>query len=266
MPKVTKRCKEAVKDRGLKKEHTVPCGVILHIGRRTMKRGMIIILSLLFVVMAGAVLFAPIAEAQSVTPGRYGARAGTWDFYLPLTYADSATINGQGGSSVDLNADWGFGFGFGYNFNDNFQLNGLFNWNSRSYDATTVNTDGTTRKYSNYMDTSTISLNGVYYILSGKVTPFVSGGVGITYVDTNIPTGSGSTSCWYDPWYGYVCSSYVPTKTENDISYGLGIGVRYDVNRQFGLQGSYNKNWIDMSRASGTPDFDTWRLDFIFRM
>ena len=221
---------------------------------------LVVVLAALWAIMPGP------ADAQSYTAVRPGGRAGTWDFYLPLVYADSATINGQGGSKVDINADFGFGFGFGYNFTENLQLNGIFSWNSRSYDATTVNTDGTTRKYSNYMDTSTISLNGVYYFLNGNVTPFVSGGVGITYVDTNIQNGTGSTSCWYDPWWGYVCSSYVPTKTENDISYNAGVGVRYDASRQFALQFGYYKTWIDISKASGTSDFDIWRLDFIFRM
>jgi opacity protein-like surface antigen len=167
---------------------------------------------------------------------------------------------------VDINGDFGFGFGFGYNFNDNFQLNGLFTWNSRSYDATAVKADGTTARYSNYMDSSTFSVNGVYYFLKGDVTPFVSGGVGITYVDTNIQNGPASGSCWYDPWWGYVCSSYVPTKTENDVSYNAGLGVRYDVNRQFSLQGGFYRTWIDISKASSTPDFDIWRVDFIFRM
>jgi opacity protein-like surface antigen len=214
----------------------------------------------------GAIMPGP-ADAQSYTAVRPGGRAGTWDFYLPLVYADSATINGQGGSKVDINADFGFGFGFGYNFTDNLQLNGIFSWNSRSYDATRIEeTTGSTQRYSNYMDTSTISLNGVYYFLNGNVTPFVSGGVGITYVDTNIQNGTGSTSCWYDPWWGYVCSSYVPTKTENDISYNAGVGVRYDASRQFALQFGYYKTWIDISKASGTSDFDIWRLDFIFRM
>jgi opacity protein-like surface antigen len=94
----------------------------------------------------------------------------------------------------------------------------------------------------------------------------VSAGVGIAYVDTNIPTGVGQTYCYWDPWWGYVCGGYAPTKTENDVSYNAGVGVRYDVNRQFGLQASYNKMWIDFSRASGVPDFDSWRLEFIFRM
>lgn len=207
-----------------------------------------------------------LADAQSMTTVRPGGRGGTWDFYLPIVYADTATISGQGGSSVKINGDYGLGMGFGYNFNDNFQLNGIFNWNTRSYEATIVQTDGTTRKYNNYLDTTSLNLNGIFYFLSGTITPFVSASVGITYVDTNIPTGTGSTACWWDPWWGYVCSSYVPTKTENDINYGAGVGVRFDLSRQFSLQGSYNKNWIDISKASGTPDFDTWRLDLLFRM
>lgn len=224
-------------------------------------------LVVVFVVLAAlwAIMPGP-ADAQSFTAVRPGGRAGTWDFSLPLFYADSARISGQGGSSVDINGGYGFGFGFGYNFTDNFQLNGLFSWNSRSYNATVVNTNGTTSRYSNYMDTSTLSVNGIYYILNGDFTPFVSAGVGITYMDSNIPTGPPSGNCWYDPWWGYVCSSYVPTKTENDISYNAGIGVRFDANRQFALQFGYYKTWIDVSKASGTPDFDIWKFDFIFRM
>ena len=209
---------------------------------------------------------AAVAEAQDFTTTRPGGRAGSWEFHLPLIYTDSATIGGQGGSSVNVDSDWGFGFGAGYNFNDHFQLNGLWNWGYRSYEATTVNTNGTTRRYNNYMDTSTLSLNGVFYLLDGKITPFVTGGIGWTYVDTNIPTGRGSTSCWWDPFYGYVCSDWTPTKTENDWSYTAGLGIRIDVNRQFSMQGSYNKMWINMSKASGRPDFDAWMLDLIFRM
>lgn len=197
---------------------------------------------------------------------RPGSRGGNWEFILPLIYSESATVKGQNGSSVNLDADWGLGFGFGYNINDHFQLNGLFSWSSRSYNATVVKTDGTTQRYSNYMESSTIALNGVYYFLPGDVTPFVSGGVGITYIDTNIQNGPASGTCWYDPWWGYVCDTFVPTKTENDFSYNAGLGVRWDIDRKFSMQGSFNRMWIDFSKASGIPNFDMWRLDFIFRM
>jgi opacity protein-like surface antigen len=221
---------------------------------------------LIVAIVCVAVLTAD-ADAQSYTASRPGGRAGTWEFTLPLLYIDSATITGEGGSTVDINGDWGFGFGFGYNISDHFQMNGIFSWSSRTYDATIVQSNGSTRRYNNWMESSTLSLNGIFYLLKGDISPFVSGGVGITYVDTNIQTGVGTTACWWDPWWGYVCSGYVPTKTENDVTYNAGIGVRFDLNRQFSLQPSYNKMWIDISKASGgKPDFDIWRLDFIFRM
>jgi opacity protein-like surface antigen len=223
------------------------------------------------VVLAVAAIWAAVpgtADAQSFTAARPGGRAGHWEFILPLTYAESAKIEGQNGSSVDINSDWGFGFGFGYNFTDNFQLNGTFIWNSRSYQAlyTGATSTLTSGRYSNYMETNTLSLNGVYYLLGGNITPFVSGGVGITFVDTNIQTGPGQSYCWWDPWYGYVCGGYAPTKTENDISYNAGVGLRVDVSPQFSLQGSFNRAWIDYGGATKTPEFDTWKMDFIFRM
>jgi opacity protein-like surface antigen len=220
----------------------------------------------LIIVIACVAVLAASADAQSYTTSRPGGREGHWEFYLPLTYADSATIEGEGGSSVKINGDWGFGFGFGYNLTDRFQLNGLFNWNSRTYDATLVDSTGPQR-YSNWLETSTLSLNGIFYLLDGDITPFVSGGIGYTYVDTNIQNGVASGGCWADWYWGWVCGTYVPTKTENDISYNAGIGIRFDLDRKFSLQGSYNKAWIDIGKAAGgMPEFDSWRLDFIFRM
>jgi opacity protein-like surface antigen len=230
---------------------------------RTLIRIMVVVL---VVAALGAVVPSP-AEAQSFTSVRPGGRGGNWEIFLPIIYSDSTTVNGEGGSKVDINSDYGFGFGAGYNVNDNFQINGMFTWAYRSYNATAMNTDGTVgRQYSNYLDTSTLSLNGVFYLMQGNITPFISAGVGITYVDTNIPIGSGSTSCWYDPWYGYICSSYVPTKTENDITYNAGIGIRFDIDRQFGMQFGYYKTYVNINKAQGTPDFDNLRFDLIFRM
>ena len=192
-------------------------------------------------------------------------RAETWEFYIPINYAEDARFSGQQGSSIEINEDVGFGFGFGYNFTDRFQLGGLFNWNSRSYDATVIEDNGTPHQYGNYLETSTISMNGLYYLLDGDITPFVSGSLGYTFIDTNIQNGPASGLCWWDPWWGYVCTEYVPTRTESDLSYGAGLGVRFDINRNFSMQFSYNKSWVEIDNATGTPDFDSWRLDFVFR-
>ena len=209
------------------------------------------------------------AGAQTYMTTRPGGRAGSWDFFMPLTYNPSWTWHGQGGSSVDLDATWGFGFGFGYNFTDHFQVNGLFSWSARNYNATYVNSiTGVPQRYGNTEYSTTFSLNGIYYILPGNISPFVMAGIGWTYVDTSIPNGNYSPgTCWWDPWYGYVCNGGYPTKTESDWSYSVGVGVRFDLSRQFSLQPSYNKAWINLDNAGGSsPYFDIWRLDFIFRM
>jgi opacity protein-like surface antigen len=195
----------------------------------------------------------PSADAEELTTVRPAGRGGTWDVYLPFNFAESATIDGQNGSRIDVNAGTGFGFGAGYNFNEHFQVNGLFSWNVRSFDAMVITNAGTTQQYSNYMNTSLLMVSGVVYFLKGNLTPFVSGGIGIAKVDANIEGGPGT-------------GAYVPSRTENDMSYSAGIGVRYDVSRQFSLQGSYNKAWIDMSKASSVPDFGVWRLDLLFPM
>ena len=208
------------------------------------------------------------AQAQQYTAVRPGGRAGSWDFLLPLTYSQSATIDGQNGSSVSLDDAWGLGLGFAYNFTDRFQLGGLWTWNSRYYTATTSGAGfgGIGRNYTNWMSTSALSLNGTFYLLDGNFSPFVTGGIGFTYIDTNVPTGySGGSTCWWDPWWGYVCNSYTPTYSESDWTYNAGLGVRFDMNRQFALQGGYYKTWVELNNGT-TPDFDIWRLDFVFRM
>ena len=207
-----------------------------------------------------------ISGAEDATPTRSADRAGKWEIIIPVEYTAESTIKGENGSSAHIDDDFGIELGVGYNFNDNFQLNSFLNFNSLSYQATVPNDKGVMEKYSNYMDTFSMNLNGVYYLLKGNITPFISGGVGFTYADTNVQNGKASTTCWYDPWWGYICDTYVPTKEETALNYNVGLGVRYDASRKFAIQGGYFKNWVDLGNASGTPDLDIWRISLIFKM
>lgn len=215
--------------------------------------------------IAGIAVLITNAGAQSDELTGPKGRAGALNILL-LTYSPSMSWGGQGGSSMELDDAWGAGFGFGYNFSDRFQLNGVVSWGDRDFTATIVNSDGSTRQYNNRLDSTSLSLNGVYYFLKGAITPFVSGGVGLTNIDTNIPTGVATTECWWDPWYGYVCNINIPTKNETVLTYTAGLGVSFDINPRYSLQSSYNKTWLDVRRAANTPDFDLWRLDLIFRI
>jgi len=199
------------------------------------------------------------AQAQGAT------RGGSVEFILPVIYTPSASFTGQGGSSADVNSNLGFGFGINYNVNNHFQVGGLFSWASRSYNATLVETTtGQRNSATGYLESSTIGVNATYFFMPTGFTPFVTGMIGSTFVDTNIPNGIPQSGCWYDPWYGTICNTYVPTKTQTAVSYGAGAGVRFEMSRSISVQGSYNKLWFDLSNSK--PDFDVWRLDFVFRM
>ncbi len=209
--------------------------------------------------LAGALVLPSPVQAQGST------RANSWEFILPVTYSPSMTVTGEGGSSADLNSDLGFGFGIGYNLNNHFQLTGLLTWSTRSYNATLVDaSNGTRRNASGTLESSTIAVNAVYFLMPQGITPFVSGGIGSTFIDTNIPNGIPTSGCWYDPWYGTICNTYYPTKSETAVSYSAGIGVRIPVNRAFSVQGSYNRLWVDLSNSK--PEIDGWKLDLVFRM
>ena len=72
---------------------------------------------------------------------------------------------------------------------------------------------------------------GTYNILAGNFTPFVTGGMGWTYIDTNIPSGLPENVCWAYPWYGYYCATYVQTQSTTRFSYNVGAGLRLDAGR-----------------------------------
>jgi outer membrane assembly lipoprotein YfiO len=195
----------------------------------------------------------------------YRGRKGRYEVTLQPRYAVSKDIDGAGGSKLALDPAPGIGLGFGYNFTDKFALHLDGSWGTSDYQATIATTDadgnptGSTTA-SGTLDTATVALNLSYYVLDGPLTPFLLGGIGWTFVDSNIPSGPPQGVCWYDPWYGYVCTSYQNTYTKSYFSYNLGVGARWDVMSGFFLRGSVVWQWVDLGQA-GTTEFMGGRLD-----
>jgi len=195
----------------------------------------------------------------------YQGRKGRYEITLQPRYVASKNIDGAGGSALALDPAPGIGLGFGYNFTNKFALHLDGSWGRSDYQATIATTDtngnptGSTTA-GGTLDTTTFALNMSYYVLDGPLTPFLMGGIGWTFVDSNIPSGPPQGVCWYDPWYGYVCTSYQNTYTKNYFSYNLGLGVRWDVMSGFFLRGSVGWQWVDLGQA-GTTDFMGGRLD-----
>lgn len=188
------------------------------------------------------------------------AREGVFELYLQPHYISSKNITSSAGSSIDFDSTWGIGFGLGYNFTDHFALNFDIAWGSTNYRATTIDDNNNPVSYNSKMDSSSTIFTGTYNFSKRSFTPFVRGSLGWSYIDTNIPVGPPGSSCWWDPWYGQVCSAFIPTAILTDLTYGVGLGLRFDVTDGFFMRASYNKDWIEFDKASA-QDFDVLRID-----
>lgn len=209
---------------------------------------------------------ATMALAPAPTLAQETSRAKRWEFNVGARYLNSESLAFDNTSQADVDASWGFLFGLAYNFSDRFSLGGEINWSSMDYTARlTPSTAGgsapATIRGTAY--TTSLAVNAVYHFLSGPVTPYVSGSAGAVYLDTGIPSGPPVTGCWWYPWYwGYVCGSVVPTKTSTDWIYGVGAGLRWDINEKFFLRAGVQQVWWSAGSAEGTPSFLSYRADF----
>jgi hypothetical protein len=213
------------------------------------------------IAVAAAMTLAPAPSAAQNT-----GRAKRWEFNVGGRYLGSETVAFDNTSRAEVDGSWGFLFGMAYNFNNRFSLGGEIGWSSMDYTASVTPSTGAPGGPATIRGTAYatgLSLNGVYHFLTGPVTPYVSGSVGVTYLDTGIPTGPPVTGCWWYPWYwGYVCGPVVPTKTSTDWTYGAGAGVRWDINERFFLRAGVQQIWWSASIAEGTPSFLSYRADF----
>jgi outer membrane assembly lipoprotein YfiO len=200
---------------------------------------------------------------QMKTP--FQGRRGRYEITLQPRYVASKEIDAGGGSKLELDPALGFGVGFGYNYTSKLALHLDGSWTRSDYKAKITTTDSNgistgTTTVGGTLDIATVALNLSYYFLDGPLTPFFMGGIGWTFVDSNIPSGPPEGVCWYDPWYGYVCTTYQNTYTKNYFSYNLGVGARWDVFPGFFLRGSVGWQWMNLGKA-GTTDFMGGRLD-----
>lgn len=197
-----------------------------------------------------------------------GARTGQWQISLIPTYTDSQLVTFEGGASADINSHSGFGIGIGYNFSDYLELDFEIGSANGSYTGTRILDDAsnTPEKFTGNLYTSHINLGLTYNFAAARLTPFVKGNLGLTYVDSGIPTGRVGTGCWWDPWWGYYCAPFAETYTASELSYGADLGLRFDITGKVFLKGSVGKSYIDFAKSSSTG-FTQYKLiiGFSFR-
>ena len=187
------------------------------------------------------------------------------DIGVDLLYQGSHDQSFNGGSRVNLKSDLGFALTYTYRFTQNFDLQTGMDFQWLSSDATVQGDQGNSFKSSGSVHIFTPHVDGIYNFLPGHFTPYVSGGLGWSWIDTSIPSSPPYSACWWDPWYGYYCGVFQNTHSTNNFVYELGAGLRLDFDQGFTMRLAYQKRWLDATQAAGKPGFDQLRLNFAIR-
>jgi len=209
------------------------------------------------------VLLAACLIAASASALAQSKRAGRSELYLSPVFTDGKSYSFDGGSSARTDTGFGLAFGYMYNVDDKLSFGGEFSWGEADYRATIVPGAGNTGSavdVRSSLETWTVRFLGTYNFSRANFTPFVTGGLGWTSIDTNIPTGLPQNVCWWYPWWGSYCSTYVPTATTTKFGYNAGIGLRYDFGNGY-VRGQVGSQWVDFGGGYGTGQFTQYRID-----
>jgi opacity protein-like surface antigen len=208
---------------------------------------------------AAVLLAAGPALAQSRS-----SRAEHGEIYIAPVFTAAKSYNFEGGTTARSDTGTGLVLGYAWNFNRHWSAGVEFQWSEADYTADVQPGPGNTNaagRINGTIETSTIRFLGTYNFMQGNFTPFVTGGLGWTYVDTNIPSGLPENVCWAYPWYGYYCSSYVPTKSTTKFSYNAGLGLRLDVGSGV-FRALVSEQWVDFGGSYGSSSWTQYRIDF----
>lgn len=191
-----------------------------------------------------------------------------WDYGADVVYNFSQDIGFDGGSRADLSDDLGIALSFGYRFNSRLELLFSLDWNNTDYDLHVAPGDaaaGLGFNASGEIESWTPRIGVNFNFLEGPLTPYVTGAVGWSFIDTNIPDSPPQTACWWDPWWGYYCGTYQNTRNIDEFVYDIGVGLRWDVGSTWTMRFAYERHWLDLGSASSTPGIDQVRLGFSAR-
>jgi hypothetical protein len=194
-------------------------------------------------------------------------RAGKGEIYLFPVFTTGQTYSFEGGATAQTDTGYGFGLGFGKNFTPNLAAGVDIQWGSSDYRSTVLpgpGNGGQPVSVRGSVDSSTVRFHGTYYLGNADLAPFITGGLGWTYIDSNVPSGPPQGVCWWYPWWGQVCGSYIPTATTTKFSYNVGLGLRQDFRGGMFVRGLVNNQWVDIA-SSGTSSWTQWRIDVGWR-
>jgi opacity protein-like surface antigen len=220
----------------------------------------------LILVSATALAASQGASAQMFRSGQAGGAAGDWEFRIGPVFTESKDVSFNGGSTAHIDSTTGIKFGSGFYVTDNLIIGGNFSYGQSDFNGSVRSNLASTSFENGHVDFSTLTFDATYTFLHGPIKPFGAVGLGWSWANTNIASGPPQTGCWWDPWWGYVCSGYQPTHGSDSFVYQVGAGAQINFNRRFAIDLDYKYTWYDLTNASSSPGIGAVELLFVWRL
>ena len=205
--------------------------------------------------------------------GNVNASAGDWEFRIGPVFTESKNLSFNGGSNANLDSTTGVKIGTGWYVSPHLAIGMNFAWANTSFSGTVCNTSiacsaanaPSVHIENGHVDFSTLNFDATYTFLDGPIKPLIIGGLGWQWLNTNIASAPPQTGCWWDPWWGYVCSTWQPTHGSSSFTYQVGAGLQVDFSHSFAVNVDYRYTWFSLTHANGTPAIGSVELLFIWR-
>jgi opacity protein-like surface antigen len=191
------------------------------------------------------------------------SRRGVTEFYGIGQYlhSDDITFKGPFGDVRTKMDDSGLGgFGIAFHFSDFFSVHTDFMFGNATFSGNAPLESGVgTIGFKQDAFISTGRFNVDYNIINRRITPFVTAGIGYQYLETDLHH-TDVTTCWWDPWWGWVCSSDHLHAWETDFTWNAGGGLRWNVTEGLMVKAMFGATWLEYSNSRGI----TTQLEGVF--
>ena len=213
-------------------------------------------------VLTGIALFILSSTAFAAT----NPRAGEIEYSAALVYSFSDSLAGNEGSSIDFSSRTGFRVGLNYFFSSKLSAGFDATWIRPNFNAVLIPDDGSAPvTVSHRSSIFTGHFSGAYYLLENDFTPYIEGGLGWTFFDSNVSDSPPVTGCWWDPWWGYICSDFYSTYSSTNFSYGADLGLRWNVASDLAINLGYRWLEIEADDLRNKPTQESAFLEVAYR-
>jgi len=201
-----------------------------------------------------------VAQAPKTGPTN-AHRWGMSEFYIGGSYFSTGSAK-LDYAPVDIEFDdsWAFILGGGYHLSDNLYVGGEMTYSSAGFTGYGEDPEtGEPSVLKQDLKEWAFLVDFEYNFLKGPLTPYVSAGLGVTYLETAVPNGDPELICVPGYWQWWCYWAY-PVYSSWSFTYYAGAGIRWDINDRAVLRLAYKSNWIDFPSMVSSPRQDVFSL------